>query len=133
MLKEDATSVMTTINKKKHKKQTKGIDRTTPEVQSSQLHLVDEAAQLFESKCQSLSHFCCLMNVFSFLLPVEIGRSYYSFRRSSSYPRNLPDLFETTVSSSRSRSLGWVSNVEKKRVSLRRSFVTMWVAFVSCS
>ena len=37
----------------------KTVDKTTPEVQSKQKLIFDEAVQMFEDKCQSLSHFCC--------------------------------------------------------------------------
>src|SRR5687767_4733730 len=50
---------MNTRNHRKHIKKTSTPDYPTPEVQKSHLLFFDETVQLFESKCQSLTHFCC--------------------------------------------------------------------------
>ena len=47
------------MDNRKHKKKTPRVDQITFEPHSKQLLLFEEAVQLFESKCQALSHFYC--------------------------------------------------------------------------
>ena len=47
------------MNKRKHIKKRNGNNLSTSNVQSNQLDIFNSAVEMFESKCQSISHFCC--------------------------------------------------------------------------
>src|SRR5688500_9942314 len=58
-------SVLKTVNRRKHDKKPRAVDHTTSEIQSNEMCIVDEAVQMFESKCETVKDFCsqhCQMN-----------------------------------------------------------------------
>ena len=59
ILKQFIVSLLKAKNPRKHEKNQKTYDCTTPKIQSNQSIFFDEAVALFEDKCESLSHSCC--------------------------------------------------------------------------
>ena len=59
LLTQIVTNRLKTSKQRKHRKKDSTFVHSISEVQSNQLLIFDNAVQLFESRCQALSHFCC--------------------------------------------------------------------------